>query len=66
VLLVLLADALDVRDPGDDEHPPSPLALAQHGPLLTADLLAGSGRPLGGYLTASFAEIARAETVEPP
>jgi len=43
-----------------------PVVLAQHGPLLTADLLASAGRPLGGYLTASFAEIARAETVEQP
>jgi hypothetical protein len=66
VLLVLLAGTLDVHDPDDDERPPSPLALAQHGPLLTADLLAVSGRPLGRYLTASFAEIARAETIELP
>ncbi len=66
VLLVLLAGALGVHDPDDDERPPSPLALAQHGPILTADLLAVAGRPLAGYLVASFAEIARAETVELP
>jgi hypothetical protein len=66
VLLVLLAGALGVHEPDEEEHPPSALALAQHGPILTADLLAGGGRPFREYLVASFADIQRAETVESP
>ncbi|MGK5743288.1 hypothetical protein [Micromonospora sp. URMC 103] len=61
VLLVLLAGALGVYDPDGDESPPGPPALAAHAPLLVADLLAATGRPLDGYLTAAFAEIERAE-----
>ncbi|MFC0503949.1 hypothetical protein [Micromonospora costi] len=61
VLLVLLAGALGVYDPDGDESPPGPPALAAHAPLLVADLLTVTGRPLDGYLTAAFAEIARAE-----
>ncbi|MEV7330633.1 hypothetical protein [Micromonospora sp. NPDC093244] len=62
VVLVLLAGALGVYDPGEDDSPPDPAALAQHGPLLVADLLAVTGRPLDGYLSAAFAEIERTET----
>ncbi|MFR9777448.1 hypothetical protein ACL02O_15500 [Micromonospora sp. MS34] len=61
VLLVLLAGALGVYDPSDDDAPPDPAAIAGHAPLLVADLLAAAGRPLGGYLTAAFAEVARTE-----
>ncbi|WBB65987.1 hypothetical protein [Micromonospora sp. WMMD812] len=61
VLLVLLAGALGVYDPDADETPPDPPAIARHAPLLVADLLAGTGRPLDAYLSAAFAEIERAE-----
>ncbi|MGR6322617.1 hypothetical protein Q2K19_12495 [Micromonospora soli] len=61
VLLVLLASTLGVYDPGDDDAPPGPPAIARHAPLLVADLLAVTGRPLADYLTAAFAEVARTE-----
>ncbi|MBM0234037.1 hypothetical protein JNW91_20620 [Micromonospora sp. STR1_7] len=61
VVLVLLAGALGVYDPGEDDSPPDPAALARHGPLLVADLLAVTGRPVDGYLSAAFAEIERTE-----
>ncbi|MFE9691996.1 hypothetical protein [Micromonospora sp. NPDC005806] len=61
VLLVLLASTLGVYDPGDDDAPPDPAAIARHAPLLVADLLAATGRPVADYLTAAFAEVARTE-----
>lgn len=61
VVLVLLAGALGVYDPGDDDAPPDPAAVARHAPLLVADLLTVTGRPLDGYLAAAFAEIERTE-----
>ncbi|MEV0152547.1 hypothetical protein AB0H57_02240 [Micromonospora sp. NPDC050686] len=61
VVLVLLASALGVYDPGDDDTPPDPAAIARHAPLLVTDLLAASGRPLAGCLDAAFAEVARTE-----
>lgn len=61
VVLVLLAGALGVYDPDGDESPPDPPAVAQHAPLLVADLLTVTGRPVEGYLTAAFTEIARTE-----
>ncbi|MEH1165818.1 hypothetical protein V6V47_10570 [Micromonospora sp. CPCC 205539] len=61
VVLVLLAGALGVYDPGEDDSPPDPVAIAAHGPLLVADLLAASARPVEGYLSAAFAEIERTE-----
>ncbi|MEV4491733.1 hypothetical protein AB0K04_16635 [Micromonospora coxensis] len=61
VVLVLLAGALGVYDPGEDDSPPDPTALARHAPLLVADLLAMTGRPVGSYLEAAFTEIARTE-----
>ncbi|MEH1099206.1 hypothetical protein [Micromonospora sp. CPCC 205561] len=61
VVLVLLAGALGVYDPVDDEMPPDPPDLARHAPLLVADLIAATGRPLDGYLAAAFTEIERTE-----
>lgn len=61
VVLVLLAGALGVYDPGDDDNPPGPMAVARHAPLLVADLLSTAGRPLDGYLATAFAEIERTE-----
>ena len=66
VLLVLLGSALGIYDPGSDESPPPPAALARHAPLLLADLLAARKATVDRYLTAAFAEIARAETMESP
>ncbi|SCG56121.1 hypothetical protein [Micromonospora halophytica] len=61
VVLVLLAGALGVYDPGEDDAPPDAVALARHAPLLVADLLSVTGRPVEGYLGAAFAEIERTE-----
>ena len=61
VVLVLLAGALGVYDPGEDDSPPDPAAIARHAPLLVADLLTATDRPLEGFLTAAFTEIERTE-----
>lgn len=61
VVLVLLAGALGVYDPGEDDSPPDAVVLARHAPLLVADLLAVTGRPVEGCLGAAFAEIERTE-----
>jgi hypothetical protein len=66
VLVVLLTGALGVHQPDEEPRAVSGLDVARHAPLLVADLLAGSGRRLDGYLDAAFAEIARAETMELP
>jgi hypothetical protein len=63
VLLVVLAGALGLSDP-DDRPAPAPAAVARNAVLLTADLL--GPRPLGPYLAAALAELARAETIEMP
>ncbi|WP_410814716.1 hypothetical protein [Micromonospora sp. 067-2] len=61
VVLVLLAGALGVYDPGDDDSPPDAVATAGHAPLLVADLLAVTAQPLDGYLSTAFTEIERTE-----
>jgi len=67
VLLIVLAGALGIHPEEHEEVPrPTPQALALHAPVLLAHLLTGTGRDLGPYLTAVFAEIARAETMEAP
>jgi hypothetical protein len=66
VLVVVLAGALGVH-PGDEERPEAPpAAVTRHACLLVAQLLTGAPRNLTSYLAESFAEIARAETVEQP
>lgn len=67
VLVVLLVGALGVHG-GEEDEPReiTPLEIAQHAPLLVADLLAFSAKPLDGYLDAAIAELARVETVELP
>jgi hypothetical protein len=55
VLVVLITAALGIEQ--DEE----PTGTARQAPLLIADLLAARGRPLEGYLTAAFADIAAAE-----
>lgn len=71
VLVVVLTGALGLFDPDEQPRPPGPPQVARQAALLTADLLTaglppGAGRPLAPYLEASFAELARAETVEMP
>ncbi|MFI5842474.1 hypothetical protein ACIA8K_22475 [Catenuloplanes sp. NPDC051500] len=59
VVLVLLAGALGVYDPDDENPPPKALAQARHSALLIASLL--STRPFADYLTLALGDIARAE-----
>ncbi|MEV6524004.1 hypothetical protein AB0M43_18800 [Longispora sp. NPDC051575] len=66
VLVVLVTSAFGVHPEEDEVAAPTPLAVARHATLLIADLVAAEDRPLAGYLVASLAEIARAETVEMP
>ena len=40
--------------------------MARHAPLLVADLLAVTGRPLADYLDAALAEIFIVQTMELP
>jgi hypothetical protein len=56
----------DVVEAGGAPRRLGALEVASHAPLLLADLLAVSGRPLSGHLDAAFAEIYRAETIEMP
>ena len=66
VLVLLLTGALGVH-PSEEEAPPvEPAAMARHAPLLVADLLAVTGRPLADYLDAALAEIFIVQTMELP
>jgi hypothetical protein len=57
----------ELDDPWDAVPPrPSAAAVTQHAVILLADLLSVRGRPLRGYLEATFTEMARRETVEQP
>jgi hypothetical protein len=76
-VVAVLATALGVHEAGlnyeepgappdpDREKAPTPAEFARHAPLVVADLLATAGRPLRPYLDAAFAEIARAEAMDP-
>ncbi|GIG60223.1 hypothetical protein Lfu02_45950 [Longispora fulva] len=66
VLIVLVTGALGVHPEEGEIAAPAPLAVAQHATLLVSDLVTAADRPLHGYLAASLAEIARAETMEMP
>lgn len=67
VLLVVLAGALGIHPSEEDGViRPSKVELGVHGPVLLADLLAGSGRRLDPYLAKAFLEIARTELMEAP
>jgi hypothetical protein len=59
IMVVLLVGALGIHETGEDAPVP-PRALAEHAPLLIADLL--QTRPFARYLEAAFTEIQRAET----
>ncbi|MEV4626684.1 hypothetical protein AB0J90_10415 [Micromonospora sp. NPDC049523] len=66
VLVLLLTAALGVH-PSEEEAPRvEPAAMARHAPLLVADLLAVTGRPLADYLDAALAEIFLVQTNELP
>ncbi|WP_326561341.1 hypothetical protein [Micromonospora sp. NBC_01796] len=66
VLVLLLTAALGVH-PSEEEAPRvEPAAMARHAPLLVADLLAVTRRPLADYLDASLAEIFVVQTNELP
>jgi hypothetical protein len=63
VLLVIVAGALGVHpEEADGIDRPGPAALALHAPLLVAYLL--GPRPVDRYVSAAYAEIARAETMD--
>lgn len=66
VLVVLLANALDIHEPDEERTPLRPVQVAAHAPLLVADLLTGVRRGIRGYVEAALGEIARAETMEMP
>jgi hypothetical protein len=59
VLLILLAGALGVHDPDEQETPPKPDALARHAVLLLDHLL--GKRPLESYLNRAAYEIERTQ-----
>ncbi|WP_412539685.1 hypothetical protein R8Z50_28145 [Longispora sp. K20-0274] len=66
VLIVIVTGALGVHPEEGEVAPLGPRAVARHATLFVADLLTAAHRPLHGYLAASLAEIARAETMEMP
>jgi len=47
-------------------RPPTPAEFAWHAPLVIADLLAASGRRIGPYLDAAFADLATGAAMEIP
>jgi hypothetical protein len=65
-LLLVLSGAMGVFPADDEPVPVTPRAVAQHAPLLVADLLEVAGQPFDPHLHAALAEIARAQTTEHP
>lgn len=65
-LVVVATGALGVHDPETTARVVPPREIAVSAPLLVAELLDGSPRPLDAHLLDAVAEIARAETVEMP
>jgi hypothetical protein len=47
-------------------RPPTPAEFAWHAPLVIADLLAASGRRIGPYLDAAFADLAAGAAMDLP
>ncbi|MBB5868046.1 hypothetical protein F4553_001425 [Allocatelliglobosispora scoriae] len=66
VLIVLLANALDIHEPDEERTVLSAAQVAAHAPLLVAHLVTGSRLGARHYVEAGLAEIARAETMEMP
>lgn len=66
VLVVVLTGALGVHPSAEEMAPVEPAAVARHAPLLVADLLTATGRPIGDYLEAALADIAISEGMELP
>jgi hypothetical protein len=65
-LLLVLGGALGVFPADDEPVPVTPLGVAQHAPLLVADLLAAREEPFEPRLHAALAAIAVAESAELP
>jgi len=63
-VVVLLADALGLYQSTEERPPLAATAVATHGPIVIADLLGASGRPLDGYLRRAFADIAVSQAGE--
>ena len=59
VLLIVIAGALGVHDPDEQNAPPTPAVLARHAALLLDHLL--GPRPLDGYLDRAAYEIERTQ-----
>jgi hypothetical protein len=59
VLLIVIAGALGVHEPDEQNPPPKPDVLARHAALLVADLV--GTRPVDGYLTLAADEIERTQ-----
>lgn len=65
-LALLLTGALGVHPEAAEVPPPDRTTTARHAPLLVADLLTVTGRPVGDYLDAALTEIATTEAMELP
>jgi hypothetical protein len=65
-LLLVLSGAMGVFPADEEPIPVTPLGVAQHAPLLVADLLAAADQPFEPRLHSALAEIARAQTTEHP
>lgn len=65
-LLLVLSGAMGVFPSDEEPVPVTPLGVAQHAPLLVADLLAAADQPFDGRLHAALAAIALAQTTEHP
>ncbi|BCJ37419.1 hypothetical protein Athai_49220 [Actinocatenispora thailandica] len=64
VAMTLIAGALGVHEADGEPLPLAAAEVAGHGPLLIAELATGAPHPLGSYLRAALAEIARTETMD--
>jgi hypothetical protein len=65
-LVLVLSGALGVHPQEDEPVPVTPLAVAQHAPLVVADLLTAGDRSYRPYLDAALARIAEAEANDLP
>jgi hypothetical protein len=66
VLALLLIGALGVHQSDEEAPAVDPSEMARHAPLLVADLLTVTGRPVADYLDAALTEIAITQTMELP
>ncbi|WP_405140732.1 hypothetical protein OG589_27685 [Sphaerisporangium sp. NBC_01403] len=66
VLVMLVAGALGLHQHETESLRLDAMDVARHAPLLVADLLALSGRPLDACLAAAFGDIQRTRAAETP